>query len=137
MVLNSMFCGGYQPGDIVILRKNSFMPEPIVKRVIATEGQLVDIDFNTGSVFVDGERLNELYINEPTYTNEGTGFPLRVPEGSLFVMGDNRNASNDSRDSRLGTVDTRYVIGRAVFLIFPGQDVSTGKREFGRIGGIG
>ncbi len=137
MVLNSMFCGGYQPGDIVILRKNSFMPEPIVKRVIATEGQLVDIDFNTGSVFVDGERLNELYINEPTYTNEGTVFPLRVPEGSLFVMGDNRNASNDSRDSRLGTVDTRYVIGRAVFLIFPGQDVSTGKREFGRIGGIG
>lgn len=137
MVLNSMFCGNYQPGDIVILRKNSFMPEPIVKRVIATEGQLVDIDFNTGSVFVDGERLNELYINEPTYTNEGTVFPLRVPEGSLFVMGDNRNASNDSRDSRLGTVDTRYVIGRAVFLIFPGQDVSTGKREFGRIGGIG
>ena len=137
MVLNSMFCGGYQPGDIVILRKNSFMPEPIVKRVIATEGQLVDIDFNTGSVFVDGERLNELYINEPTYTNEGTGFPLRVPEGSLFGMGDNRNASNDSRDSRLGTVDTRYVIGRAVFLIFPGQAVSTGKREFGRIGGIG
>ncbi len=137
MVLTSMFCGNYQPGDIVILRKNSFMPEPIVKRVIATEGQLVDIDFNTGSVFVDGERLNELYINEPTYTNEGTVFPLRVPEGSLFVMGDNRNASNDSRDSRLGTVDTRYVIGRAVFLIFPGQDVSTGKREFGRIGGIG
>ncbi len=137
MVLNSMLCRDYQPGDIVILRKNSFLPEPIVKRVIAAEGQLVDIDFNTGSVFVDGERLNEGYINEPTYTNDGTAFPLQVPEGSLFVMGDNRNASNDSRDARLGTVDTRYVIGRAVFLLFPGQDVTTGKRDFRRIGGIG
>lgn len=56
---------------------------------------------------------------EPTYTAEGTEFPLTVPEGSIFVMGDNRNGSSDSRDYRLGTVDTRYVIGKAAFLIFP------------------
>ena len=132
-----MLCGEYQWGDIVVLRKESFMEEPIVKRVIATEGQVVDIDFTSGSVFVDGVQLHEGYINELTYKNDGTEFPLRVPEGSIFVMGDNRNHSNDSRDAHLGTVDVRYVIGRAVFLIFPGPDVSTGQREFKRIGGIG
>lgn len=134
LVLNSLLYHDYQYDDIVVLRKDTFMREPIVKRVIATEGQTVDIDFSTGSVYVDGELLDEPYINERTYLEEGTEFPLTVPEGSIFVMGDNRNNSSDSRDSRLGTVDTRYVIGKAVFLAFPGADDSTGKRDYGRIG---
>ena len=137
LVLNSMLYNDYQYGDIVVLRKDSFMAEPIVKRVIATAGQTVDIDFANGVVYVDGEALDEPYINEPTYTDEGTVFPLTVPEGSIFVMGDNRNRSDDSRNAELGTVDTRYVIGRAVFLLFPGADEATGKRNFGRIGLIG
>ena len=137
LVLNSMLCGGYEPGDIVVLRKESFLPTPIVKRVIAVGGQVVDIDFGSGSVFVDGKRLQEDYICEPTLTMEGTAFPLTVPEGCVFVMGDNRNASTDSRDARLGTVDRRYIIGRAVFLALPGPDAATGERELGRIGGIG
>ena len=136
LVLNSLWDDSYQYGDIVVLRKESFLEEPIVKRVIATEGQTVDIDFASGSVYVDGELLEEDYINEPTYVDEGTQFPLTVPEGSIFVMGDNRNHSSDSRSSDLGTVDTRYVIGRAVFLLFPGADETTGERDFGRIGGI-
>ena len=136
LVLNSLFYDDYQYGDVVVLRKDSFLEEPIVKRVIATEGQVVDIDFVTGSVYVDGVLLNEEYINDLTFTAEGTEFPLVVPEGSIFVMGDNRNHSNDSRDARLGTVDTRYVIGRAVFLAFPGPDSVTEKRDFGRIGVI-
>ena len=136
LVLNSLWDDGYQYGDIVVLRKDTFMEEPIVKRVIATEGQTVDIDFAAGNVYVDGELLEEDYINEPTYVEEGTEFPLTVPEGSIFVMGDNRNHSSDSRSSDLGTVDTRYVIGRAVFLLFPGADETTGERDFGRIGGI-
>lgn len=136
LVLNSMLYHDYRYGDIVVLRKDSFMTEPIVKRVIATEGQTVDIDFSTGSVYVDGALLKEDYINELTFEEEGTEFPLTVPEGSIFVMGDNRNHSNDSRDSRLGTVDTRYVIGKAVFLVFPGPDLVTEKRDFSRIGGI-
>ena len=119
------------------MRKESFLPTPIVKRVIATEGQLVDIDFSSGAVFVDGRQLQEEYINERTLAEEGTVFPLTVPEGSVFVMGDNRNHSNDSRDARLGTVDTRYIIGRAVFLAFPGPDGATGERIYGRIGGLG
>ena len=137
LVLNDGLCGDYQPGDIVILRKASFRDgKPIVKRVIATEGQTVDIDFSTGSVYVDGVLLKEDYINELTFTEEGTEFPLTVPEGSIFVMGDNRNHSNDSRDSRLGTVDSRYVIGKAVVLAFPGPDIVMGKRDYSRIGVI-
>ena len=137
LVLNSMFYHDYQYGDIVILRKDGvFDNDPIVKRVIATGGQTVDIDFNEGVVYVDGEALEEDYIREPTYTAEGTEFPLTVPEGSIFVMGDNRNGSSDSRDYRLGTVDTRYVIGKAAFLIFPGPDYETEKRDFKRIGVI-
>ena len=137
LVLNSMFYHNYQYGDIVILRKDGvFDNDPIVKRVIATGGQTVDIDFNEGVVYVDGEALEEDYIREPTYTAEGTEFPLTVPEGSIFVMGDNRNGSSDSRDYRLGTVDTRYVIGKAAFLLFPGLDYDTEKRDFSRIGVI-
>ena len=134
LVLSSLLDSDYKYDDIVVLREESFLEEPIVKRVIATEGQTVDIDFEAGVVYVDGVALDEPYINEPTYMEEGTEFPLTVPEGCIFVMGDNRNHSSDSRDSRLGTVDTRCVLGKAVFLAFPGADDVTGKREFGRIG---
>ena len=137
LVLNAPLCGGFETGDIVIIQRDDFRDgEPIVKRIVATEGQTVDIDFDAGTVYVDGQLLEEDYINEPTYVEEGTEFPLTVPEGSIFVMGDNRNHSSDSRSSDLGTVDTRYVIGRAVFLLFPGADETTGERDFGRIGGI-
>ena len=137
LVLNSMWCGDYEAGDIVVLRKESFLEEPIVKRVIATEGETVDIDFMNGVVYVDGEALEEPYINEPTFVDEGTVFPLTVPEGSIFVMGDNRNHSGDSRDDDLGTVDSRYVIGKAVVLAFPGPDSESEEREFSRIGWMG
>ena len=136
LVLNSMLYDDYKYGDIVVLRKPTFLEKPIVKRVIATEGQTVNIDFSTGCVYVDGVLLKEDYINELTFTEEGTAFPLTVPEGSIFVMGDNRNHSNDSRDSRLGTVDARYVIGKAVFLAFPGPDIVTEKCDYSRIGVI-
>lgn len=136
LVLNSMFYHDYQNGDVVVLRKASFLEEPIVKRVIAGPGQTVDIDFDAGVVYVDGLPLREDYVNDLTFLEEGTEFPLTVPENSIFVMGDNRNHSNDSRDSRLGTVDERYVIGRAVFLAFPGPDAVTAERDFSRIGVI-
>ena len=87
-----------------------------------------------GSVTVDGVELDEPYINELTFTDEGTAFPLTLGEGEIFVMGDNRNHSTDSRDSRIGPVDTRYVVGRAVAMVLPGPDSVTGEREFSRIG---
>ena len=134
IVVNSTICGDYEVGDIVIARKMSFSDEPIVKRVIATEGQTVDIDFDLGRVYVDGVELHEDYINDLTYLQEGTEFPLTVPEGSVFLMGDNRNHSSDSRDERLGPVDERLIIGKAVFLLFPGKDYLTEKRDLSRIG---
>ena len=136
LVLNSMFYNNYEYGDIVVLTKEGFFGAPIVKRVIAVGGQTVDIDFTSGSVYVDGKLLKEDYINELTFTSEGMKFPLTVPEGSIFVMGDNRNHSDDSRNDKLGTVDTRSVIGKAFVLAFPGPDEITEKRDFGRIGVI-
>ncbi len=135
LVTNSLLCGEYQQGDVVIAAKASFEKgEPIVKRVIATEGQTVDIDFAAGVVSVDGVALGEPYALEATFLEEGTQFPLTVPEGCVFLMGDNRNASRDSRDPDLGAVDTRCIIGRAVFLLVPGQSPDAGVREWTRIG---
>lgn len=136
LVLSNWLCGDFEYGDIVVAYKESFDNEPIIKRVIATEGQTVDIDFTLGRVFVDGVPLSEDYINDLTYYSEGTEFPLTLGEGELFLMGDNRNRSSDSRNSSLGAVDERLVIGKAVFLVFPGKDSLTDKRDFSRIGPV-
>ena len=138
LVVNRVLCGDFERGDVVIAAKAGFENgEPIVKRVIATEGETVDVDFDNGVVYVDGQALEEPYIREATHLSEGTEFPFTVPEGCVFVMGDNRNHSTDSRSSQLGTIDTRYIIGRAAFLALPGPDAETGIRDYGRIGGIG
>lgn len=134
LVVNAPLVREYRQGDVVIARKDTFSDDPIVKRVIAVGGQTVDIDFGSGTVYVDGVALEEDYINDRTYTAEGVAFPLTVPEGSVFLMGDNRNMSTDSREPRIGTVDTRYLIGKAVFILFPGPDSASGKRDFSRIG---
>ena len=119
---------GYQPeqGDIVVLNKTTAQHlggVAIVKRVIATGGQTVDIDYDTSSVYVDGVRLEEDYIKEPmldiTSNEMYAQTHFEVPEGSIFVMGDNRNGSDDSRDMRIGTIDEGYVLGKAVFSLFP------------------
>ena len=114
-----------EKGDIVILTKDSFMTSPIVKRVIATEGDTVDIDFETGEVSVNGEVLDETYIAEKTQTHFDMDFPQTVPEGCIFVMGDNRNHSTDSRCEALGMVDTRYVIGKVLMRIYPLNEIGT------------
>ncbi len=118
LIVSDLF---YTPeyGDIVVLRKDSFSVDPIVKRVIATEGQTIDIDFDLGKVYVDGVELDEPYINEPTKRDLDFDDPVTVPENHIFVMGDNRNASSDSRDADIGMVDERYIIGREIIRIFP------------------
>ena len=135
VVLSPLLCGDYEAGDIVIIQRESFRDgEPIVKRIIATEGQTVDIDFDAGVVYVDGAALEEDYIRQPTHLEEGLDFPCTVPAGCVFVMGDNRNDSDDSRDPDLGPVDTREILGRAVALLFPGVTAVSEERDFGRIG---
>lgn len=135
LVLDGWLCGDYAPGDIVILRKPDFHGgSPIVKRVVAVEGQTVDIHFAAGAVYVDGALLEEPYVRELTFKDEGTEFPLTVPEDCVFVMGDNRNHSDDSRNPDLGPVDVRAVIGRAFLLAVPGADADTGERNWSRMG---
>ena len=137
LVLNRMFCGELEQGDIIVASKNSFNDgEPIIKRVIATEGQTVDIDFEAGVVYVDGTALEEPYAYTPTNVEEGVAFPLTVSEGCIFAMGDNRNRSRDSRYPDIGLIDTREILGQALFLFFPGDGDGEygGPVDFSRIG---
>lgn len=111
-------------GDVVVLRKDSFLKEAIVKRVIAVAGQQVEIDYNKNLVYVDGVALDEPYINreDKDAMIERSGMVYRdftVPKDCIFVMGDNRNGSTDSRYGELGMVDTEYVLGRALCVAFP------------------
>lgn len=114
---------GYTPknGDIVIVNnENPALEKVIVKRVIATGGQTVDIDFNSGIVKVDGKELEESYINNLTLLDEkGHDYPVTVPENCLFVMGDNRMNSTDSRSPLVGFVPEEDVLGKVVLRIFP------------------
>ena len=118
----------YEPrrGDIVVIDRNTQEEQNLIKRVIGVAGDEINIDFDWGRVYRNGELLEEPYINEPTWNQFDVEFPVTVPEGCVFVMGDNRNHSDDSRDSDIGMVDTRRVMGKAVFRFFP----------FSAIGGV-
>ena len=145
-LLSNVLYRDVQPGDVIVVTRENgeFAGEPIVKRVIATGGQTVDIDFDEGIVYVDGEPLSEPYINEPTYLSYhelgmGMQYPLTVDEDCLFVMGDNRNHSADSRYSPLGQVENREVLGKVLFMLLPGRGSNNGyadceRRDFRRIG---
>ena len=135
LLINNVFYKNPQQGDIVVAAKDSFKNgEPIIKRVIATEGQWVNIDFEEGIVYVNGTALDESYVNTPTNLYEGVDFPLMVDEGCIFVMGDNRNESKDSRSPEIGQIDKREILGRAIFLFLPGADPMTAEMNFKRIG---
>lgn len=131
LIVSSYF---YQPkqGDIIVLKRTVGLPKPIVKRVIALEGQEVDIDYFTGTVYVDGQALDEsAYIEngitfEPATSEPLLTFPQTVPEGHIFVLGDNRGVSEDSRFEAVGMVDERYIMGKAEWIVFP-------MSRFGRI----
>ncbi|MDD6261691.1 MAG: signal peptidase I [Clostridiales bacterium] len=121
---------GYEPdhGDIVVISMdNEYFQKPIVKRIIAMGGETVNIDFDTHEVSVTGTDgvtrvLEEDYINEETRLAADVAFPLYIPEGYVFVMGDNRNRSTDSRDSRIGLIDERRIMGRVILRVLPLKD---------------
>lgn len=117
-------CVGYTPhaGDVVVVDgAGTALNEVIVKRIIATEGQTVDIDFDSGTVYVDGEQLDEsTYIeNGITRDKYDVDFPQTVPAGHVFVLGDNRTVSKDSRDSEVGMIDQRCIIGKVQMIYQP------------------
>ncbi len=137
LLLSNTFYAEPEYGDIVVLSTESFdNGTPIVKRIIATEGQTVDIDFASGIVYVDGIPLSEPYTQTPTNTSGGTVFPLTVDEGCVFVLGDNRNESRDSRYPEIGQVDKREILGKAIVLMMPGSGKYGTEFDFGRIGVI-
>ena len=96
----------------------------------------MDIDFERGIVYVDGLPLEEDYVNTPTNREEGMAFPLLVEKNCVFALGDNRNNSRDSRSPEIGQIDCREILGKALFLVFPGTDEGMRPREFSRIGVI-
>ncbi len=124
-------------GDIVVASKKSFRNgECVVKRIIATEGQEVNIA--GGVVYVDGVEIDEPYIDSVTLLGQYNQqeFPLVVEKGKVFVLGDNRGESLDSRSRDLGLIDERQILGKAIFLLMPGTHYDTQEADFGRIGAI-
>ena len=137
LLLSNTFYKSPEQGDIIVVSKDSFdNGAAFVKRIIATEGQTVDIDFNAGIVYVDGVALQEDYINNLTTTQGGVQFPLVVEEGCVFALGDNRGISMDSRYPDIGLIDTREILGKGIFLMIPGTNTRTNPqpRDFTRIG---
>lgn len=109
----------YKRGDIVIITQPNDVHEPLVKRVIATGGETININFDTHEVFINGELLEEDYIKDLTALRYDVEFPHYVPEGYIFAMGDNRNDSLDSRSTKVGDIDERYILGKAEFRVLP------------------
>ena len=137
LLISNLFYQEPEYGDIIVASKESFDDgAPIIKRVIATEGQTVDIDFVEGIVYVDGKALQEDYTYTPTNMEEGMEFPLTVDENCVFAMGDNRNRSRDSRSPDIGQIDKREILGKAVYLFLPGTDEGHRGPDYERMGAI-
>lgn len=138
LLVSNIFYKNPNYGDVVVVSKQAYdNGKPIVKRVIATEGQTVDIDFTEGIVYVDGVALDEPYTKTLTTLQEGNAFPQVVEPGKVFVMGDNRNNSKDSRSPQIGQVDKREVLGKVMYILFPGTGMKgTQPRDYGRIGAV-
>ena len=129
VVLSSSIYKNPKPGDIVVISKNAYdNGKPLVKRVIAVGGQTVNIENNV--LYVDGK-----VVDEGTEPYAEVDFPIVVPEGKLFVLGDNRGNSKDSRSSEIGLVDEREVLGKVLIIALPANDTN-GRRNFKRFGAV-
>lgn len=113
-------------GDIVIISREQTKEEPLVKRVIAVEGDEVNIDFAEHTVTVNGEPLSQDYeVMAPISRHGDVEFPVTVPPDCVFVLGDNRNNSRDSRYSDIGFIDIDRILGKAVLRIYPFSTIKT------------
>lgn len=124
-IITTNLHGDLKYGDIVVIKRKN--DTPLIKRIIAVGGDTVDIDFAAGEVKVNGNVLAEPYIYEPTYENHGVEFPTTVPDGHYFVMGDNRNYSDDSRNPKIGMISEKNIFGKVIFRLFPFNKMGTVK----------
>ena len=114
-----------EAGDIVIVGSTEKEEQILVKRVIATENQKVEVNYKTGKVIVDGKELQEDYITEMTEPDSNEiEYPYTVPEGCVFVMGDNRNESGDSRSRLTKAIDENHIAGKVILRIYPFSEMS-------------
>ncbi|MBP3329232.1 MAG: signal peptidase I [Clostridia bacterium] len=112
-----------QFGDIVVATPPTYKGGPVIKRVIGVAGDEIYIDFDKGDVYVNGKILDEPYTKTPTTLSYDVEFPVRVPENCVFVMGDNRNGSLDSRSTQIGIIDEKYILGRVLVRVFPFEKI--------------
>lgn len=111
----------YNRNDVVVIRRKN--DTALVKRIIAVPGDTIDIDFESGSVYINDKLISEPFINELTTRSLDFEGPVTIPEGYVFVMGDNRNHSDDSRDYKIGLIDMRNIFGKAFFILYPFSDM--------------
>ena len=111
----------FEPGDVIAFYYNNKI---LVKRVIASAGQWVDIR-EDGTVYVDGQELNEPYLEEKAFGDCNINLPYQVPDERVFVMGDHRSVSVDSRNTEVGCVSQEQIVGKIVFRIWPLRGAGT------------
>ncbi len=122
-IITTNLHGDLKYGDVVVIKRKN--DTPLIKRIIAVGGDTVDINIITGEVKVNNKVLEEPYINEMTHENHGVQYPVTVPEGHYFVMGDNRNYSDDSRNPKIGMIDEKNIFGKVIFRLFPFSKMGT------------
>lgn len=120
-IVLSVKSSDFDTGDVVAFYYNNNI---LVKRVIAEAGDWVDMD-DDGTVYVNEVKLVEPYITEKAYGETDIAFPYQAPENRIFVMGDNREVSIDSRNTSIGTVSDEQIVGRLIFKIWPLQEIGT------------
>lgn len=135
LMLRSWLIDRYDCGDIVVISKDTYHNgDFIIKRIIAVEGQEVDIDNETGNVYVDGVQLEEEYVSSLTFSEDEISFPMTVEKNCYFVLGDNREDSIDSRSTKIGLIHKDEIQGKAVFLLFPSSHGENSGFWLGRMG---